>query len=98
MFLTRGVLYHEKTWEVWFSGAAGLLPMAALQAADCEPGLLEHLQHSCGAKSGAHVLQQQHLFSIYIHVGANEVNWKGGRSLCTFFITKLLKSCTHDQG
>ncbi|BDA47490.1 probable glycosyltransferase BC10 at C-terminar half [Coccomyxa sp. Obi] len=77
MFLTRGALYHEATWDVWFRGAAGLLPIASLQAAECEPGLLEHLKHSCSVKSGTRVLQQQHLFSVYIHVGANEVGWSG---------------------
>lgn len=86
MFLTRGKLYHEATWDVWFRGAAGLLPIASLQAAECEPGLLEHLKHSCGAKSGAPVLQQQHLFSVYIHVGANELGWSGG---CTSFLPSM---------
>ena len=38
MFLTRGVVYHEATWEVWFRSAAGLLPTAALHAADCADG------------------------------------------------------------
>lgn len=77
MFLTRGVLYHEALWEVWFRSAAGLLPMAALQAADCEAGILEHVRHSCGAKAGASLLQQQHMYSVYVHVGANELGWKG---------------------
>ncbi len=85
MFLTRGVLYHERTWDLWFRGAVGLLPLASLQAADCEAGLLDHLKHSCGAKSGAGLLQQQHLFSVYAHVGANEVNWKGARSIFILF-------------
>lgn len=82
MFLTRGVLYHEATWQVWFRGVAGLLPAAALQLAGCDPGLLEHLRHSCGAKAGARLLQQQHLFSVYAHVGANEASWTGARSAC----------------
>lgn len=40
MFLTRGVVYHEPTWEAWFQSAAGLLPTAALHAADCDEGML----------------------------------------------------------
>ena len=77
MFLTRGVIYHEAIWDLWFSGAAGLLPVAALAAANCEPGLLEHLRHSCGGQPGASVLQRQHLFSVYVHVGANEKGFSG---------------------
>lgn len=77
MFLTRGVIYHEAVWRLWFSDAAGLLPMAALSAANCEPGLLEHLRHSCGTKAGESMLQQQHLYSVYVHVGANEKDFTG---------------------
>ena len=39
MFLTRGVVYHEPTWDAWFRSAAGLLPTAALHAADCAEGV-----------------------------------------------------------
>ena len=77
MFLTRGIIYHEAIWRLWFSDAAGLLPVAALSAANCEPGLLEHLRHSCGTKAGESVLQQQHLYSVYVHVGANEKDFTG---------------------
>ena len=77
MFLTRGVMYHEAIWDLWFASAAGLLPVAALSAANCEPGLLEHLGHSCGARAGGGALQQQHLFSIFVHVGANEEGFSG---------------------
>jgi hypothetical protein len=76
MFLTRAELYHEASWDLWFRSAAGLLPVAALQAAGCEPGLLEHLRHVCGTRAGSTLLQQQHLFSIYVHVGAN-FGWTG---------------------
>lgn len=79
MFLTRGVIYHEAVWDMWLRGAAGLLPVAALSAANCEPGLLEHLRHSCGAQAGKSVLQQQHLYSVYVHVGANEKSFNGAR-------------------
>ena len=77
MFLTRGVMYHEAIWDLWFRSAAGLLPVAALSAANCEPGLLEHLGHSCGASAGGGALQQQHLFSVFVHVGANEEAFSG---------------------
>ena len=77
MFLTRGVIYHEAIWDMWFSSAAGLLPLAALSAANCEPGLLDLLRHSCGKQAGSTILQQQHLFSVYVHVGANEKSFTG---------------------
>ena len=38
---------------------------------------MTHLQDICGAASGSNIIQQQHLFSVYVHVGANEVNFTG---------------------
>jgi len=30
LFLTTGALYHERSWALWFSHAAGLLPLRSL--------------------------------------------------------------------
>ncbi len=55
--------------------------------------LLEHLRRTCGARAGAGVIAQQHLFTVYIHVGSNEKNWTGAlhywlptMSSCTLFV------------
>ena len=45
--------------------------------------LLEHLRRTCGARAGANVIAQQHLFTAYIHVGSNEKNWTGARPCCS---------------
>ena len=39
--------------------------------------LLDHLKRSCGVRAGTGVLQQQHLFNVYIHVGSNEQEFQG---------------------
>ena len=30
LFLTTGALFHERSWALWFSHAAGLLPLRSL--------------------------------------------------------------------
>lgn len=77
MFLTRGVLHHEAAWALWFAHARGLLPAALLRARGCEPRLLAALAGACGAAASPRLLQQQHLFSVYVHVGANDAGFPG---------------------
>ena len=38
---------------------------------------MKFLQSVCGPAAGGNVIQQQHLFNVYVHVGANEVNFTG---------------------
>ena len=77
MFLTRGVLHHEAAWALWFAHARGLLPKTLIRARGCEPGLLQALAAACGAAASPRLLQQQHLFSVYVHVGANDAEFVG---------------------
>ncbi len=35
LFLSRGELFHEATWALWFRNAAGLLPMSSLRKGTC---------------------------------------------------------------
>jgi hypothetical protein len=77
MFLTRGVLHHEAAWALWFAHARGLVPAAAVRARGCAPPLLAAMRGACGAAAGPRLLQQQHLFSVYVHVGANDAEFAG---------------------
>ena len=43
----------------------------------CTADKISGLQSMCGPAAGANVIQQQHLFNVYIHVGANEANFTG---------------------
>lgn len=43
----------------------------------CTADQIKFLQSVCGAAAGGNVIQQQHLFNVYVHVGANEVNFTG---------------------
>ena len=56
-------------------------------------GLLDHLRRSCGAKAGARVLDQQHLYSVYMHVGSNERDFQGELIWSQTSIVKLLCGC-----
>ena len=81
MFLTRGVLHHEAAWALWFAHARGLLPKTLIRARGCEPGLLQALAAACGAAASPRLLQQQHLFSVYVHIGANDAEFVGAPAL-----------------
>ncbi len=72
LFLTRGYLQHHDTWRLWFQDAQGLLPVLAIQRATCTAEVISAAGHSCGSAGGKGPLQQQHLFSVYVHVGINE--------------------------
>ena len=43
----------------------------------CAADQISFLQKVCGPAAGGNVIQQQHLFNVYVHVGANEVNFTG---------------------
>lgn len=72
MFLTRGYLQHHDTWQLWLGGAQGMLPIQALQKISCTAEAISTAGHTCGTSGGRGALQQQHLFSVYVHVGAKE--------------------------
>ncbi len=81
MFLTKGALHHEASWRLWFQHAAGLIPRTLLTPEACNAtsgnvtsgcggcleGKLEAARQLCGPRTGRGVLQQQHLFNVYIH-------------------------------
>ena len=35
LFLSRGELFHEATWALWFRNAVGLLPISSLRNDTC---------------------------------------------------------------
>ena len=79
LFLTRGHLHHEETWALWFKAAAGLLPHALVQAQGCDEDVLARISAACAVPEGnATALQQQRLFSVYIHVGLDNPDFNGG--------------------
>ena len=81
MFLTRGKLHHEATWEMWFKRAEGALPVQAVREAGCTAANARRLQRICGAAAGPTAMQRQHLFNVYIHVGSNEKKFRGASGL-----------------
>jgi hypothetical protein len=78
LFLTRGYLQHHDTWALWFGDAQGLLPVQAIQKAACTAETISAAGHTCGTSGGKGPLQQQHLYTVYVHVGINEKDFKGG--------------------
>ena len=72
LFLTQGDLWHEPTWRLWFRSAAGALPAGAVRGSVCgaEAGPLRELRQACLPSRGqgdSAPIDQQHLFSVYIH-------------------------------
>jgi hypothetical protein len=52
MFLSRGELFHEATWEAWFRSAAGLIPAAYLRRnATCTGAAGEAPPHKTPARA-----------------------------------------------
>ena len=49
MFMSRGELFHESSWALWFQHAAGLLPVSALQAG---PGEASNVVAGCTCTRG----------------------------------------------
>ena len=80
MILTKGELYHTSTWNLWFKFAEGHLPIAQVKGICSNPTLLEKARKACKRRetgTGEDVLANQHLFNVYIHVGANDQEFKG---------------------
>lgn len=77
MFLTPGILAHERLWSAFFSSVTGALPAALVQ--DVAQGgwfgslrrsRLSTLQHVCGAQAAdasRSLVQRQFLFTLYVH-------------------------------
>ncbi|KAK9907312.1 hypothetical protein WJX75_001278 [Coccomyxa subellipsoidea] len=85
MFLTRGDLHQEPVWDLWFRHAEGLVPISALKVHGCGTAFVSHLRSVCGHAAGDGPIQRQHLFNVYVHVGANEVNFKGFANTSVFY-------------
>lgn len=68
LFLTRGVLFHEPTWTLWFKYAAGLVPLEPLRGSQCNASTLNEVSKHCKVEGPSwDVISQQHLFDVYIH-------------------------------
>ncbi|EIE20983.1 hypothetical protein COCSUDRAFT_43360 [Coccomyxa subellipsoidea C-169] len=57
---------------MWLEAVQGMLPIQALQKISCTAEAISTAGHTCGTSGGRGALQQQHLFSLYVHVGSNE--------------------------
>lgn len=81
MFLVKGELYHTGTWDLWFKYAHGWLPVAPVKVACRHPDVVEAARRACQRRekgTGEDVLANQHLFNVYVHVGMNNQDFKGG--------------------
>lgn len=82
LFITPDTLYHEPSWKVWLRAAANKVPSAAVHKSalcsavrdgtltDSNKATLERMSRAapaCDGAIGGNVIDQQHLFSIYVH-------------------------------
>jgi hypothetical protein len=83
LFITPDSLYHEPSWKAWLSAAGNRVPSAAAHSsAECsalragdgtsmDKATLDHVSRACVGPSVGNVIDQQHLFSIYVHTHPN---------------------------
>ena len=68
MFLTRGVLFHEPTWKLWFKYAEGLVPIEPFRSTGCNSSVFAEINKYCLVdEHSPDVIAQQHLFNAYVH-------------------------------
>lgn len=73
-------MLHEPLWRQWLSTVTGLVPIETLQnSRACTQGGFQTdlVRHMCGSGTGP--LQQQHLFSVYVHTPGGQ---KGLLTVC----------------
>ena len=53
LFLSRGELFHEAAWALWFKNAAGLLPVTSVRNSTCTPpGVVQQIAF-CTSEPGS---------------------------------------------
>ncbi|KAL3131147.1 hypothetical protein ABBQ38_000452 [Trebouxia sp. C0009 RCD-2024] len=73
LFLARDALPHQELWKAWLGSAAALVNTQCLRGLPCQnfgSHSWQHLQELCGSSnqsSSRSVLEQQHMFSVYVH-------------------------------
>ena len=73
LFLTRGPMPHERSWAAWLAAAKWLIPVEQAAQGQCTAGLPERARvadrryEAVGRKAGKRHLDEQLLFSIYVH-------------------------------
>ena len=67
MFLTRGALFHEPTWKIWFEAAKSLVPIDPFKKVGCNSTVSADINRHCFLDKGSSVIDQQILFNVYAH-------------------------------
>ena len=79
LFLTRGVLFHEPTWRLWFKYAEGLVPIEPFRSSGCNSSVFADINKYCLADaSSTDVIAQQHLFDVYVHTAPSFPGFEKG--------------------
>ena len=67
LYLTRGGLFHEPTWKLWFEAAKSLVPIDPFKKAGCNSSVSAETSRYCFLDKGAGIIDQQILFNVYAH-------------------------------
>lgn len=67
MYLTRGSLFHEPTWKIWFEAAKNLVPIDPFKKASCNNSIAAETARHCFLDKKAGIIDQQILFNVYAH-------------------------------
>ncbi|KAK9792478.1 hypothetical protein WJX73_003670 [Symbiochloris irregularis] len=77
LFMTRDAPHHHDMWSEWFKTAAGQLPHALVQKHGCDADALATIAAVCAVPEGVNALQQQLLYTVYIHVTLENKEFNG---------------------
>ncbi|KAK9804844.1 hypothetical protein WJX72_008462 [[Myrmecia] bisecta] len=79
MFLTPSDMPHEEFWGLWIRSAAGLVQVDCVALEVCENGRkLGELQKACLLNRRTGAVEQQHLFTLYVHTSPGHTGFKLG--------------------
>lgn len=81
MFLSTDLPHHKEMWRRWFKAAAGMLPRASVQKIGCDAAALATTASTCAVPEAGHAIEQQHLFTVYLHIDLNNKEFKGMQEL-----------------
>lgn len=78
MFLTRGTLFHEPTWELFFKQAEGLIPVDPFRRDACNATTATDTDKHCSLNKASGVIDRQVLFNVYVHTSPSYPGFPAG--------------------
>lgn len=78
LFLTRGTLFHEPTWELFFQQAEGLVPVDPFRRTACNATTAAATKKYCSLNRAPGAVDRQVLFNVYVHTSPSFPGFPAG--------------------